>query len=130
MEKNKVTKRDYFNAIRTYAEGVDAIGEYSADEIIAFIDKEIASLDNKAAKAKERAAAKRAETDALGEKVLAALTDEYQTADDITAAVDEEDVTKAKVVSRLSKLIKDGKATKEEVAIEGVKGKKMAYKLA
>ena len=129
MKKNvKVTKRDYFNALRAMVEGVDAVGEYSADEVLEFIDAQVAQLDAKAAKAKEKAAEKKVEGDALREKVLSVITDEPQTVDAITVAIDDADVTKSKVVSRLTQLVKGGFIVKEEAKTES--GKKMTYKLA
>lgn len=121
----KVTKRDYFNAIRAYVEGVEAVGEYSADEVLEFIDKELALLDGKAAKAKERAAAKKAEGDALRGEVEAALVADWQTADEITAAVQAVegygDVTRAKVIARLTQLEKAGAAQKATAKVGDVK---------
>lgn len=125
----KVTKREYFAAIRAMVENVEAVGEYTADEVLEFIDAQVAQLDAKAAKAKEKAAEKRADGDELRAKVLAAVTDEAQTADQITAALDDAEITKSKVVARLTQLIKTGEVLKEEVKIEGV-GKRMTYRLA
>ena len=128
MEKVRVTKRDYFEALRALVEGIDAVGEYSADEVLEFIDTQVAQLDAKAAKAKEKAAEKKVEGDALREKVLSVITNEPQTADAITAALDDAEVTKSKVVARLTQLFKAGDIVKEEVKTEA--GKKMTYKLA
>lgn len=124
----KVTRKDYFNAIRAMVEGIEAVGEYTADEVLAFIDNEIEKIDNKAAKAKEKAAEKKAETDALKDRVFAVITEEAQTVDTIVAAIADPEVTKSKVVSRLTALAKDGAIVKEEVKTEA--GKRVAYKLA
>ena len=99
----------------------------NADELVAFLDKQIVSLDNRAAKAKEKAAEKKAEGDELRAVVKAVLTDDFQTADDIAAQIEGDDVTKAKVVARLSQLVKNGEAEKEQ--IKNAEGKKvMTYK--
>ena len=93
---------------------------------MAFCDKEIASLDAKAAKAKERAAAKKAEADELMVQVREALTGEYQTIADIAAAVAEvnADATVSKVTYRLTKLVEAGDAEKTDVAIPASEGSK------
>ena len=124
----KVTKKDYFEALKVAVEGMDTVGEYAVEDVINFIDTQIAQLDAKAAKAKENAAKKAAEGDELRVAVLAAVTDTFQTADEITAAIEGEDVTKSKVVARLTQLVKAGDAVKEEQKTDN--GKKMAYKLA
>ena len=103
-------------------------GKLTDAEEIAFIETQIAALDRKAAKAKERAAAKKAEGDELRAEVQAILTEEFQSAQAITDAIGKEDVTKAKVIARLKQLVDTGVAVKEEVKI-GDK-KQMAYKLA
>lgn len=124
----KVTKKDYFEALKVAVEGMDTVGEYAVEDVINFIDTQIAQLDAKAAKAKENAAKKAAEGDELRVAVLAAVTDTFQTADEITAAIEGEDVTKSKVVARLTQLVKAGDVVKEEQKTDN--GKKMAYKLA
>lgn len=109
---NKLTKKDYFAQI------LDILGD-TKPELTDFVNKEIASLDAKAAKAKERAAAKKAEPDALADAVYAVLTTEPQTIDEITSAVD---ASRNKVVARLTKLKEAGK-------IEKVDGKPVKYRL-
>lgn len=128
MADVKITKKDYFAAIKGMIEGIEIVGEIPADKVIEFIDTQVAQIDAKAAKAKERAAEKKAEGDELRAVVASTLTDEFQTADDILAQIDGEDVTKGKIVNRLTQLIKIGAATKEQVKIDG--RKIMAYKLA
>ena len=58
MNEKKMTKKDYFNAIKEIIEGTDS---EIKGELIYFIESQIASIDNKAEKAKERAAAKKAD---------------------------------------------------------------------
>ena len=95
--EKKMTKRDYFNVIR---EMVEETKVENKDELIYFLDSQIESLDRKADKARERAAAKKAEGDALRETVKSVLTDEFQTAEAITEAIDDEEVSKANVIAR------------------------------
>lgn len=113
----KITKREMYEAIKATFETGEC--EYPAEAVIAFCDKEIASLDAKAAKAKERAAAKKAEADVLYDQVKDALTDEFATIADIAAAVAEvnPDATVSKVTYRLTKLVEAGVAEKTPIKI-------------
>ena len=134
----KITKREMFEAIKGLAESgalhmVD-FNENITDEAVAeFCANEIDLLDKKAAKAKERAAAKKAEGDELTAAVAAVLTDELQPIADIAAQVTGEDVTVAKVTYRLTQLVKNGEAEKQELTVpggEGTKARKIqGYKL-
>ena len=130
----KITKREMYEAIKETFETGEC--KYDAATVIAFCEKEVASLDAKAAKAKERAATKKAEADVLMGQVEAALTEEFQTIAEVAAVVAETnaDATLSKVQYRLGKLVEAGVATKEQVtvpAVEGGKARKvMAYKLA
>ena len=129
MADTKITKKDFFAAIRTMVEGIETVGDIPADKVLEFIDTQVAQIDAKAAKAKERAGEKKAEGDALRAEVAAHITTEFQTADDITALVEGfEDITKAKVVARLTQLVNAGTVTKEQVKVGD--RKVMAYKLA
>ena len=122
----KMTEREIYTGIMN--------GTLDAETVSAFCEKKIAALDARAEKAKERAAAKREAGDELQSLVLNALTDEFATRDEITAKVDFEDVSVAKVGYRLTSLCKAGLAEKGETVIpggEGVKARKVAvYKLA
>ena len=120
----KITKREMFEAIKATFETGDC--KFEPAVVMAFCDKEIASLDAKAAKAKERAAAKKAEADELMVQVREALTGEYQTIADIAAAVAEvnADATVSKVTYRLTKLVEAGNAEKTDVAIPASEGSK------
>ena len=130
----KITKREMFEAIKETFETGSC--KYDAAVVTAFCDKEIAALDSKAAKAKERAAAKKAEADVLMGQVEDVLTDEFQVIADIAAAVAgvNADATVSKVTFRLTKLVESGVAEKTQVTIpatETTKARKVqAYKLA
>ena len=124
----KITKREMFEAIKATFETGDC--KFEPAVVMAFCDKEIASLDAKAAKAKERAAAKKAEADVLMDQVRDALTGEYATIADIAAAVAEvnADATVSKVTYRLTKLVEAGDAEKTDITIpggDGVKARKV-----
>ena len=125
MEK-KITKRDNFNAI------IEVLTDAGREDLAKVIEHEIELLDNKAAKAKATAAKKKTEGDALRDAVQAVLTDELQTIADVTAKVEGDEITSAKVQFRLNALVNAGIASKEQVVVgEGdSKRKLMAYKLA
>ena len=107
----KVTKKEMFTEIKAVLETVEG-----SEELVAFVEKQIEALDNEAAKAKERKAKKVAE-DTLKDSVASLLADEFQTAEAIVDAIGDEEVSKAKVVNRLSKLIADGVAVKEQTKV-------------
>ena len=118
----KVTKKEMFNFI------ADALADNA--EVVEFCNKEIALLDKKALKAKERAAAKKAEGDELKGIVQGVLTAEPMTAADVVEAIVANGVetTVGKVIYRLNALVKDGVAEKEDVVIETPDGKKTKRK--
>ena len=128
MEK-KITKKEMFAAIRGMVENVEAVGDIPAEEVLAFIDKQVEQIEKKAASAKAKAAEKKVEGDALRDAVAAVLTDEYQTIDAITAQVDVEDVTKSKITARLTQLVAADVAEKTQVKEEGTNRKVMGYRL-
>ena len=113
MTDVKITKAMRFNEIK----------ELLADhpDIVAFCDKELANIASKAAKAKERATAKKNEADDLYDAVVAALSDEPITIADMAAKFDDEDITRSKVQYRLVKAVKNGVATKVEITVDGKK---------
>ena len=129
----KLTKKEYFTGLIAYFRGEDV--EIENEDFIEFCQDQIADLDKKAAKAKERAAAKKAESDELTDLVYSVLTDEYQTIADITVIVAETvpDVSASKVTARLTKLFNAGSIEKEQISVEDSEGKKrkcMGYRLA
>ena len=137
----KMTKRNVYEALINYANsGVMAYAGdegdvvVSAEALTAFAENEIALLDKKAVKAKERAATKKAEGDELTDAVRAAMSaEEFEPIADIAARIEGEDVTVAKVQYRLTQLVKNGEAEKEQITVPGGEGQKarkiMAYKL-
>ena len=133
----KITKREMFEALAAYAETTDMevqVGDavVTAADFAAFATKEIEQLDKKAVKAKERAAAKRADGDALTEAVLAVLTTEFQTAADSAAQIEDEDATVAKISYRLGALVKDDRVIKEDIKVdrEGKRAVLKGYRLS
>ena len=123
----KITKKDNFNSL------IELADKAGREDLVEFLNKEIASLEKKAAKAKAAAAEKRAAGDELKDVIASALTSEFASIADITAKVAGEDVTSAKVSYRLTKLVEDGVAEKTEITIkeEGKKARKQVqYRLA
>lgn len=125
MEEKKMTKKDYYILIKEMVEKIDVEGK---NELIEFVDKQISQIEAKAEKAKIRATEKQKAGDELRDRVKSILTNELQTADAITAQIDDEDVTKAKVIARLTQLVKNGDAEKEDVKTEDGRSVK-AYKI-
>lgn len=121
MADTKMTKVEILGMIKEACEDNEVIVE--------FCNKEIAALGAKAEKAKARAAAKKAEGDELRGIVASVLTTEPMIAEDVLAAITGvEDLTKAKVIARLTQLVKANEAVKTEVTVDGKK--RMAYSLA
>ena len=128
----KMTKRNVYEALinlaktgeLTYVEG-DTEVVVTGEALIAFAENEIALLDKKAVKAKERAASKRAEGDELTAAVKAVMsTEDFEPIADIAARIEGEDVTVAKVTYRLTQLVKNGEAEKTELTIPATEGSK------
>ena len=116
---------------KIYAAIVDGTFEdLDVDTIVAWAEKKIAQLDRKAAKAKETAATKKAEGDALTDAVLASLTTEFEPIAEIASRIEGDDVTLSKVSYRLNAAYKAGKIEKGEVVLTGEKGKRkvVAYR--
>ena len=126
MATEKITKKAYFEMLKDIVAATDTADK---DNLLAFIDTNIAQLDAKAAKAKEKAAEKKVEGDELREKIAACLTTEPKDIATILDEVGDEELTRAKVTARLAQLINLGTATKE--VTKTADGKKATiYKLA
>ena len=113
-----MTRKEIFTALLD--------GTLDHDTLVEFCTKELASLDHKADKAKERAAAKREAGDELQTVVQSVLTADFASREEITAKVQEivADATIGKVGYRLTQLIKAGVAQKAEATAEDAEGKK------
>lgn len=125
MAEKKITKKEmYEGIIATLTEGY---GEEAA-EYIEFLQGEIEALDKRAAKEKERRAAKKAEGDDLQAAVKGRIGAEPITAEAIAEELAEEfpEVTKAKVTYRATQLVKAGEIYKTQIKTEDGK-KVVAY---
>ena len=137
----KVTKKDMFMAIRKMAEDgnmhIEDFAENITDTmVVEFCDSEIEKLEKKKAKAQETAAAKKAEGDALTAAVRTAMsTTDFESIADIAAKVviEGEEVTASKVQYRLTQLVKNQIAEKDQITIPATEGQKarkiMGYRL-
>ena len=123
MEEKKMAKKDYFEEIKTVLEDAK---ETALAEVMAH---EIALLENKAIKNKERAEARKIAGDELRDTISNILIDDLQTVDEIVEQIDDEEITKAKVVARLTQLVNLNEAIKEQIKTEDGK-KVMAYRRA
>ena len=123
MEK-KMTKKEMFGLLLGLLETAEVA---ERDELKNFVAREIEMIDNKAAKAKTYKRKKAA--DVLKEQVYTKLDAlEFRTIHDIVSDFNDADITAAKVSARLTSLVKEGVAIKEEIKIEN--RKLMGYKLA
>lgn len=134
MNTVKITKREKLDTLINLLDGTLSIDEVDCDMLIEYCEHEKELLDKKAASAKKAAEKKKAESDALCDAVLAALTDEFESIPDIAEKVEFEDSTLGKVQNRLNKLAKMGKAVKAQATVNGGEGSKsrkiVVYRLA
>lgn len=123
-----MTKKQGFEELMNLVQAVE--GYNMQKEMIEFLTHEIEVVDNRTERERTRRLAKAGmEEDLLLAAVQNALGTEYVSAEDIVAAIDEElNATRAKVVSRLTKLIKAGVVVKDTVKDEA--GTRTSYKLA
>lgn len=121
----KITKRDNYKTLIAIVEASD---REDKEQLIEFLNKEIRLLINRADKERERAAKKKVDGDELREKVEKLIGEDWITPDDIVAALDETEVTRNKVIARVSQLIKIGKVEKGSAKIND--RKVVVYRLA
>jgi hypothetical protein len=75
MEKTKLVKRDFYNALIAMAENGADFGTITAEQMKEFAEHEVELLDNKKAKAKSSPNSKTTANDELREKILEALAE-------------------------------------------------------
>lgn len=116
-----ITKRQIFEALNTMTFEDVIVGDaiVTDADIKDFIEKSIAQIDARNEKAKERQAQKKAEGDELRAQVKAVLGTEPMKVTEIVAAINDPEVTSAKVVSRLTQLVNAGDVVKEDVKVDG-----------
>ena len=119
--EDRITKRDVLIAL---IEAIDAgdveinDSRITLDDIRDYAEEAMIQIDMKNERSRIKSLARRRETDRLRADVKEALTDEFQTGDEILAKVQGTNITKAKVVSRLSDLIKHNEAVKDNITNE------------
>lgn len=130
MKETKFTKREKFNALIAILNGEKT--DIPAADLVDFCNGEIDKLDNRKAREQEKAAVKKAESDALEVAVKNLLTDEFATIADITSKIEGiDEVTPHKVAYRLKNLVEAEIAEKKEISVtgaDGKKSKKVAYR--
>lgn len=121
MKNGVVTKREVFVAVREYFANGEAteVAGIDVETILDVIDKTVEQLDKKNEASKKRAAEKRAQGDEVRAAVEAVLTAEVQTIDEIVAKVEVEgvEITRNKVIARLSQLRKAGKVDSADMKV-------------
>lgn len=135
MENEKrITDREFFEEIRNvFVTGESAM---NPDEVIAFCERKIASIQRKTERARELREEKRAAGDEVLELVKNHLTNEWNIAANIAAELSEatgEKYSRQKISSRLVKLVKEGYAVEGDMVLTKENGKKSTakgYKLA
>lgn len=140
----KITKKMRFEMLQDLIAAAEEVEVLTEDGVAfdfrglnEFCANEIAQLEKKAVKAKERAAKAKEKPDELRDFVLDVLGDEPLSREEIVEAVladhpGLETATSGRVTTRLTQLIKDGLAAKEQVTVgePGNKHKVMKYFLA
>ena len=121
MEEKKMTKKDYFVEIE------NILRDAKENDLADVMAHEVELLENKAVKDKERAEARKIAGDELRDTISNILIDDLQTVDEIVDQIEDEEITKAKVVARLTQLVNLNEAIKEQVKTEDGK-KVMAYR--
>lgn len=126
-----MTKREKFERVMNFVAGTEvSFSDEERAEMLEWCDKEIAALNAKNEKAKQRAAEKRAAGDELRERVYAAIGDAAEpiTVNGILEAMGDSTLTPAKVTARTRQLVAAGAVEKQMVKVDG--RKLTAYTLA
>ena len=122
MAETKITKKQILEAVRSLIETGSLSNGVTEADVIGYIDLTISQMENKAEKARERAAKARAKGDELTEAIKAILTNtdqSYLSIDSILSQIEENiDATRAKVISRLTSLAKVGEVHKAKAKDE------------
>lgn len=122
--KNTITERELYTQMIN--------GTISQESLVAFAEKKLAQLDKRNASAQRRAAAKRAEGNAITEDIFGILSAERMTREQVAQAYGSE-LSVAKVGSRLNQLVEAGRVQKETIKVANAEGKmvnKVAYFVA
>ena len=118
-----MSKRDVLMALSTMNFEDVTVGDVTvtAEDFKEFVDSSIESLDKRNEAAKKRAAEKKQAGDATRSAIKLALSDEPKTIVQILNTLNDESITSAMVVSRLTQLINLGEVTKADTTVDGRK---------
>ena len=117
----KITNKDRYAAILEILTAANA-----SEDLVNFVQKNIDSLDAKADRAKAKAAEKKAAGDALREAVYNALPEDgyVSVADLMVEFEDDEEITKGKIVNRLTQLKNAGMVIADVAKVPAAEGGK------
>jgi len=113
------TKREVLEALNTVNFEDVTVGDtvVTAEDIKNYVETTLAQLDNRAAKAAEKAAEKKAAGDEVRARIKAVLGNEPKTTADIVIALNDPEITPARVTARLTQLVNLGEVEKAEIKI-------------
>ena len=121
----------YVEFIAKVTEIAEAAGQ---PEVVEFAAKELAKYEKAQETRKvyqeKKTAAKRAEKDGVRAQVLAVITAEPKTATTLVAEAAIEGLTRQAIPPLLKPLVEAGTVVKEQIVVEGAKGKQTGYRLA
>lgn len=121
-----ISKKDVFSAILALDITEDIqVGDVTVTpaDITETLEKAIEQLDSKAAKAKEKAAEKKAAGDSARALIRSVITEEPKTIADISAEINDPELTNAMIVARLTQLVNLGEVFRSEIKVENRKVK-------
>lgn len=125
-----LTKVQILDEIINALSGYPNEGRMTNEAMIDFCNEQKRQIKSKAERAKEKAALKREESDKIKEYIYGLCMEDAQTAEEILQMVKIEGMTKAKVVNKLSALVREGLLVKEQSVVGSDKKRKVLYKLA
>ena len=115
-----MTKKDILTALNAQTLVDVTVGEetVTVDDMVDFIEKSIAQLDARTEKARAKAAEKKAAGDELKANIKAVLSETPMTVADIVEALDDPEVTNAKVIARLTQLVNAQEIFKTDARVD------------
>lgn len=115
------TKKEVLNALATVNFEDITVGDVTvtADDIKDFVETSLTQLENRAAKAAERAAQRKTEGDAVRAAIKDVIGEDPMTIAEIIEAVGDPDLTPAKAIARLTQLCKLGEIFKADTKKDG-----------
>lgn len=116
MANDKTIKRELYKRAL-------ALKEVQADEeLVALFTNEIDLLAKKAARAHNDAVKKKDKTAELTDRVYNALSDDYQSLEDIIWVLNDSSISKAQVISSMTTLVNEGSAERAEAVVPDENG--------